>query len=240
MISRRLASAGFVLGCVAISHAQLIDFETTPAGGVPADNAPLATPYNLTGGGTVGFYFDVNLSNAHDAGDTNSLFEAAGQDGSDGFVNSVTGINDDAAAGFAAQLGGFFVRQPINGTVPSPFLIDYNTSQTITALGGEIWDIDGSTALGTEQWLVEVLNASNVPLATQLSPLGVNNAMDAMPWAFSFSGLPTGVDKVRITFVGSKTQGLGLAFNNFYPMTAPEPTMLLPVVWFSALLRRRR
>lgn len=221
------------------ASAQLIDFETDPAGGLPVDDSPLATPYNLTGGGTVEFFFDANSNNIRDAGDFNPLFEAAGQDGTDGFVNSATGVNDDAANPFDAQLGNFFLRQPVNGTVPPPFIIDYNTPLTITDLGGEIWDIDGSTALGTEQWLVEVLSATNVTLASQLSPLGVDNTMDAMPWVFGFSGLPSGVDKVRITFVGSKTMGLGLAFNNFTPVT-PEPMSFGAIMMLAAVTRRRR
>ena len=228
--------------------ANLIDFETTPGGGPPVDDQVLNAPYNITGGGTVSFYFDNNLNNSYDAGtDTLGVFEAAGQDGTDGFASSYWGINDTAYPGYAADLGNFFLRQPIPGTVPPPFIVDYNTSQTITALSGEIWDIDGSSALGTEQWLVDVLDSSNNILASELSPLGNSSALDSKPWTFSFSGFPLGVDKVRLTFVGSKTQGLGLAFNNFSPTTAavPEPTSvyiagaglaaLLAVAW-----RRRR
>jgi hypothetical protein len=91
--------------------------------------------------------------------------------------------------------------------------------QTITALSGEIWDIDGSQG-GTEQLIVDVLDASNNVLTSQLSPLGNSLALDGLPWTFSFSGLPAGVDKVRLTFVGTKTSGIGLAFNNFSPTTA--------------------
>lgn len=238
-MSVRLAILFALLSVIPSASAQLIDFETDPAGGLPVDNNPLATPYNLTAGGTVDFFFDVNFSNVRDTGDANALFEAAGQDGSDGFVNSGSGVNDDAAGPFDLQLGGFFLRQPVNGTVPPPFIIDYNTSNPITALGGEIWDIDGSTQLGTERWLVEVLSATNVPLASQLSPLGVDNTMDSMPWTFGFSGLPSGVDKVRITFVGSKTMGLGLAFNNYTPVT-PEPASLGAVAMLAVITRHRR
>ena len=177
-----------------------------------------------------------------DAGDAAPLFEAAGQDGTDGFVNSMSGINDDAAAGFHAQLGHFFLRQVVNGIVPPPFIVDYTTGQTITSLSGEIWDIDGSAALGTEQWLVEVLNGANAVITSTMSPLGTGPAGDSLPWTFSFGGLPAGVDKVRITFIGTKTQGLGLAFNNFRPTTVPEPFGLviaaLGAVGLAGLRRR--
>ena len=222
------------------SVANVIDFETTPGGGSPVDDAVLNTPYNITGGGTVFFYFDNNLNNTYDAG-TDSLpnFEAAGQDGTDGFASTYWGINDTAYPGYAAELGNFFLRQPVPGTVPPPFIVEYNTSQTITALSGEIWDIDGSSLLGTEQWLVNVLDSANNVLASELSPLGNSSALDSKPWVFSFTGLPLGVEKVSLTFVGSKTQGLGLAFNNFSPTTAavPEPSSaLLAILAASGLL----
>jgi hypothetical protein len=206
------------------SVANIIDFETTPSGATPVDDAPLATPYNLAGGGTVNFFFDTNGNNVFDSGvDARGVFEAYGQDGTDGFANATTGIADTANGGLAGQLGNFFLRQPVAGTVPGPFIVAYNTLQTITALSGEIWDIDGSQG-GTEQWLVDVLDASNNVLTSQLSPLGNSLALDGLPWTFAFSGLPAGVDKVRLTFVGTKTSGIGLAFNNFSPTAAvPEP-----------------
>ena len=118
--------------------------------------------------------------------------------------------------------------------VPGPFIIDYTTALNITALSGEIWDIDGSNSdtVGTESWRVEVLDAANSILATQDSPVGTlssNSApLDGKPWTFGFTGL-TGIDKVRITFTGTKTSGIGLAFNNFSPTTSmavPEPMSL--------------
>lgn len=204
--------------------ANVIDFETTPSGATPVDDAPLVTPYNIAGGGTVDFFFDTNGNNVFDSGvDARGLFEAYGQDGTDGFANSTTGIADTANGGLAGQLGNFFLRQPVAGSIPGPFIVAYATSQTITALSGEIWDIDGSQG-GTEQWRVDVLDASNNVLNSQLSPLGNSLALDGLPWTFSFSGLPAGVNKVRLTFVGTKTSGLGLAFNNFSPTSAvPEP-----------------
>jgi hypothetical protein len=224
--------------------ANVIDFETTPGGGAPVDDAVLNTPYNITGGGTVAFFFDNNLNNTFDSGiDTLPLFEAAGQDGTDGFGSSYWGINDTAYPGYAAELGNFFLRQPVSGTVPPPFFIHYNTSQTITALSGEIWDIDGAPA-GTEQWRVDVLGGAHNVLASQLSPLGNSSALDSKPWVFAFTGLPSGVEDVRLTFVGTKTQGLGLAFNNFSPTTTavPEPNsniLLAAAVPFLAMIVRR-
>lgn len=205
------------------AQAQLIDFELTPGGGIPADDTPIPL-YNLTGGGTVQFFFDRNGNNTFDSGiDDDATYEAYGADGSDAFANGGSGIPDTAATpALAAQLGSFFARSPVPGAVPDPFIIDYNTTQTISALSGEIWDIDGGTN-GTELWQVDVLDASNTVITTLISPLGNSAALDARPWTFTFSGLPSGVDKVRLTFVGTKPAGVGLAFNNFNP-TVPEPS----------------
>jgi hypothetical protein len=236
--SYRLAFAPFAL-VVSLSlpaAGAVIDFETTPAGATPVDNAPLSTPYNIAGGGTVSFYFDTNGNNAYDVGtDVDPIFEAYGPDGLDGFANATTGMNDTANGGLAGQLGNFFLRQLQPGTIPPPFIVDYNTSQVITALSGEIWDIDGG--MNTEQWLIEALDSSNTLLASQLSPLGNSSALDGLPWVLSFSGLPSGFDKLRITFVGTKTSGLGLAFNNFNPTAVPEPgTLVLALAGAAAML----
>lgn len=225
---RAIIFAVACLSLVSFASASVITFENTPAAGTPVDDTPLTTPYNITGGGTVSFYFDVNGNNIQDGGDLPGIFEAAGPDGLEGFANSGLGLNDTAMPGFAGQLGSWFLRQPTPGSVPPPFMIQYVTGQTISALSGEIWDIDGGSPQGgpvvTEQWFVEVLDSTNNLLASQFSPLGNNQSLDGLPWVFTFSGLPLGVDKLRITFVGSKTGGLGLAFNNFGPTTVPEPS----------------
>jgi hypothetical protein len=151
------------------------------------------------------------------------IFEAYGDDSLDGFTNNAVSTSDIANGGLASQLGNFFLRQLQPGSPPPPFVIDYNTSQTIWGLSGEIWDIDG-TPTDTEKWLVQVLDSANNVLTSQTSPTGVDGTLDGLPWVFTFTGLPSGVDKLRITFTGTKTSGLGLAFNNFQPLIpVPEP-----------------
>lgn len=225
--------------------AALIDFELSPAGVAPVDNAALAAPYSLTGGGTVSFFFDVDGGNTLTGVDTPAYFEAAGVDPQSAFNNDFLSLADTANGGTAGQLGNFFLRQLQPGSVPPPFIVDYNTAQTIAGLSGEIWDIDGAPG-NTERWFVEVLDAANNVLATQASPLGNSAALDGLPWTFAFSGLPAGVDKLRITFTGSKTSDLGLAFNNFSPLVAvPEPAsvLLMGMATMAALVvaaRRKR
>lgn len=236
VVCRALTAALLVVASPAAGA--VIDFESTPAAVAPTDNQLLVTPYAITGGGTAQFFFDVNGNDSFDAGiDDLPVFEQAGQDGSDAYNSTATGINDTAVSGFTSQLGAFFLRHPVPFSLPPAFLIDYSTAQTITGLSGEIWDIDSGSAGNTEQWLVEILSGSNSVLASQLSPLGNSSALDSLPWTFAFTGLPLGVDKVRLTFVGSKTTGIGLAFNNFSPTTAvPEPETLVLLTTGSLLL----
>ena len=229
----RTLVAAFVLGLSFVPRscclaAGLIDFESAPGGGLPADDAALGAPYPMPGGGSVLFFFDVNGNNVYDAlVDDEPIFEAAGPDAIDGFANSVTGVPDTANGGLASFLGSFFLRQVTPGTIPPPLVIDYTSSVAITDLSGEIWDIDGQSQ-ATERWAVAVLDAAGAPLAGQLSPIGNTSALDGLPWKFSFTGLPAGVDKVRIAFVGTKISELGLAFNNFTPIQSiPEPSTIV-------------
>ena len=210
--------------------AGLLDFETTPSGATPVDDALLTDPYSIPGG-TVRFFFDLNGNNAFDAGvDNFPRFERVGDDGANGFDSATTGVADTARPGFATQLGSFFLRKLTDNTGPigGPFIALYDTTERITALSGEIWDIDGQADKGTEQWQVDVLNHSNQVLASQLSPIGTDDSassLDSLPWIFSFDHLPEGVAALRMTFIGSKTSEIGLAFNNFNP-TVPEPSTL--------------
>ena len=239
-----IALAAATLSILSPTRAAVIDFETDPTTAPSADDYVLATPYPI-GGGSVQCYFDVNANLTYDSGvDGDPIIEQIGADGNDAFTNNLLSLSDTANAPFAPQLGNFFLRQVSPGPAPAPFIVDYNTSATITALSGEIWDIDGASQ-ATELWKVEVLDGANVVLASQFSPLGNSFALDARPWVFSFSGLPLGVDKLRITFQGTKINNIGLAFNNFNPTAVPEPgsivLMGLGAIALVAIgLRRRR
>ena len=216
--------------------AGLIDFETTPAGATPADDAALlsTTPYSM-GGVDISFGLDTNSDGSID---TNMAFEQvgtfAGEAPDAGFAGS--GGLDTPDVGFESQLGDWFLRGPVGASDFGLFVIQYTSALTITAASGEIWDIDGnpnSDPPRTEEYTVRAYDAAGNLLATEVSPLGTLSTMtaplDGRPWTFSFSGLSAGIDRIEVDFTGTKTSGIGLAFNNFHPTQAavPEPTSVV-------------
>jgi hypothetical protein len=247
--SRYFASLVLALFTASTADAQgLLDFEHTPLGVAPVDNGPLNNAYNIPGG-TVRFYFDTNGNNKFDsATDARPAFEHIGGDAVDGFESHYSGQPDTARPGYESQLGNWFLRTPngISGLPPGPFIAAYSTSIPIRELSGEIWDIDGGPDNGgSEQWRVDVLNGSGAVLRTLLSPNGNIggglDSLDSLPWVFQFKGLPDGVTDLRLTYIGSKTDGIGLAFNNFSPTEAvPEPSGSIILVATLGLLSRRR
>jgi hypothetical protein len=231
----------------------IIDFETAPGGGSPTDDGQILGPYTDSGVQiTFGFDEDNNGSV-----ETPATFERAGtfqgENPNIGFVGSddgITTVPDTADTGFGGQLGNWFLRGSTFGTPFGRFVIQYSSSFPVTAAGGEIWDIDGQIPLGsfTERYKVEAFDSANNSLAVQYSPVGSLTStiapLDGRPWVFSFSGL-SDIDRIDITFVGTKPEGIGLAFNNFYPTTAPVPepsalsiSAMLGLTWFAVRKRR--
>ncbi len=259
-IAHFIVITSLLLANTTTTHAALIDFETTPAGVTPSDDGVLSalTPYTL-GGVQVAFGFDANSDNIVDTADLDldgipdgyARFEQAGTfpgETDAGFSGSVD--VDTADVGFAAQLGNWFLRSPVPGSDFGQFIITYvSTSAPVMAASGEIWDIDGTTQMGigfTEEYTVRAYDSIGNLLATQISPLGTLPTpvapLDGRPWQFSFSGLTAGIDHIIVDFTGTKPMGIGLAFNNFYPTSVPEPStaMLILVGAFAAIGGNRR
>lgn len=228
------------------AHAAVINFESTPplGGGMPTDDLPLPTlsPY-IFPGLLVSFGFDLDSNGTVES---NAVFEHAAPDPGEpigaGFQGYL-GAFDVPDPAYASQLGSWFLRGPVSGAPFGRFVIQYSTGLLITAASGEIWDIDGSPT-NTESYRVEAFNSSNALLAFQNSPTGASTgplpSLDAKPWMFSFSGLSGSIDHIVITFTGTKTSGIGLAFNNFNPVAIPEPaSATLLTAGAFALLRFR-
>jgi hypothetical protein len=231
---RSLLGVALFFSLAGVASAQLIDFETTPSGAVPLDDQVLgwANPY-LFPGGQVQFGFDTDLDTVIDA---DALFELIGTTVTEGMNAGFQGSDgiDTADAGFTAQLGDWFLRSSLPGSDFGHFVIQYTSSFPVTAASGEVWDIDGTPGQGgspsyTEEYTVRAYDALGNLLDTQVSPLGTLNSasapLDGRPWTFAFSGLTAGIDRIVVDFTGSKPSGIGLAFNNFSPLSAvPEPT----------------
>jgi hypothetical protein len=234
----------------------LIDFETTPAGAGSSDDFVLlpTSSYNF-GSLQISFGIDSN-------GDTvlePVVIEQAGTTGVEGTNIGFQGSTgtDTADPGFGAQLGQYFLRSSLPGSDFGTFVITY-TGGTVTAASGEIWDIDGTgQSVGdpntlTEEYTVRAYDSGNNLLATQISPLGTLTTpiapLDGQPWVFAFSGLSAGIAKIEIDFTGTKPGGggglgggIGLAFNNFYPTSVPEPaSVLFGLMTVGSLLMLRR
>ncbi|HEX5371146.1 MAG TPA: hypothetical protein VFW84_00275 [Aquabacterium sp.] len=206
--------------CTSVVHAAVIDFESVP-GGSPSDQLAITSQYEPL--------FGVTFSLS--SGDSPYLEAVGGADAGDGFVNNALNAVDVAAPGFEPQLQGHFLRIGTTGlaAVPVPrLLISYTTP--VAAASAQIWDIDGDPS-ATEQWQVEAFNSGGALVASLLSPLGTSygvSSLDGKPWTWSFDrGGVADIASISLTFVGSKTSGIGLAFDNFSP-SSPAPAVPEP------------
>lgn len=215
-------------------HAGLIDFETTASGNTPTDNSPIAfTDIFMADEVSVRFGFDLNADGILD---TQAVFEQVGNVdlGNDTGFWGINQARDIAAPNYTELLGNFFLRQYDPYQPFGIFTILYQANNPVTEASGEIWDIDGSNK--TEQFLVQAFNGS-ILLDSILSPLGEDKTLNGKPWAFGFKDL-SNITQINITFTGSKTSGIGLAFNNFSPVedisqsvNVSEPSMLIVFVF---------
>ena len=119
-----------------------------------------------------------------------------------------------------ALLGQFFLRSPEGQRQAGDvgLRIDYGNNVGMRYAGGEIWDIDGERPNNTEQWQIDAFNAANQIVASQTSPLSIDqgnpDSLDSLPWEFELAAHED-IAYVLVEFIGTKTDGVGLAFNNF-------------------------
>jgi len=242
-------SAVIGLGMLAgAASASVIDFESLPGGNTPVDDMAIGNSYNVAE-----FNF-VTFSILDSSGLSDAVFEARGSDDDDGFVSQGAGANDVEAPGFAGQgLGGFFLRDNRDfsdtGT-PLSLIITYNEAASGIApisASGDIWDIDGvdngGPANGTEQWAVYVTDILGNTTLQGTSPIGTDpaNPLDGLPWTWNAFD-EDGIASIELRFIGTKEQGLGVAFDNFSsgPLVPTPGALALFGIGGIAATRRRR
>ena len=238
--------------------AAVVTFDTFPNGDPAADDGVVGLTDAYTAGGisfTVGF--DSDGDNVADAvGYLEAIGGGQGED--NGFLNdvlhsSIVGGHPDgrdrADDGFKAQLGSFLYRTPDLAHTPASaaFIIQFDAATRPGHVSGEIWDIDGVTSLGFERWLVTTFDASGNVVDSVESPLGVAptaaDSLDGRPWLWSTApGTP--IDRIEIVSTGTKTNRIGLAFDNITVSAGlPEPAsciVFIGLAGFGLLAHRPR
>ncbi len=249
-----------ILALAGTASASLIDFETLPGGGTPVDNQTVSTQYAAIADGGVSFYYDGNNDGVPDLIDPQNpqlgsmpmyLERSGPADGINdidpqGYIYDQTSTADLIDPSETRTLGNFFLRAPTEVVDRSPFSMIVQYTQPTSAFSGEIWDVDGVSVQQSEKWTIEVYgDDGGSPFSDSFeSPEGTANgagSLDGKAWFFEYTA-PDGVeiDEIRFVFSGTKTNGIGLAFDNFNSTAIPEPaTLSLLALGGLALLRRR-
>lgn len=231
------------------ASAALLGFEPDGMGNLPdgtaaADDLAITDQFAPEFG--VRFGIDNDLDGFADAG-TFAVLEDTHDDSPNGFLDDPTGTGDLERPGLEGALGDYFLRTPNN--LESDALVNLIVtfdSDLVNRVVGEIWDIDGNSSQGTEQWRVIAYAADRSVLGTIDSPIGTttsnSNPLQAGPWAWGFDfGDDATVAAVGFQFVGTKQTGIGLAFDNFayFEVPGPGPLALLAAAGVVALRRGR-
>ncbi len=204
-----------------VAAGQVADFETRPDGSTPTDDSPLGLTETYIVGSAV---FTLGADESGDnIADAPLIFEAAGDDGTDGFVRFDGQLGDTTQPGFESLLGDWFLRTELGAKAPR-LVVDYEFA--VDSASGEIWDLDGRSNGTVEQWQITGYDEAGAVVAQTLSPMGIDpsNPFDGEPWPFLLMG--EGIRKIVIEYVGTAVS-VGVAFNNFRADSAiPGPQLL--------------
>lgn len=205
---------------------------------IPGATDGMALSQQLRAAYGVWFGIDWNGDGVPDPGAAPRL-ERAGNDEGWAFVNDVDPDGEKAAPGYEARLGEWMIGMPVHRP-GAAFMMLFDAGMGYVA--GDIWDLDGNPAQGTEQWCIDALGADGEILATILSPIGQTldeTSWNAAPWHFQFERETADLRALRISFMGTKTWGIGAAFDGFF-VSVPEPGTLGLLALGTAALALRR
>ena len=181
------------------TQGQTIDFEKVPGVAVPIDGMAISNEFQAT--------FGVSFS--LEGGGFPVLAKVGAP------LTAFSGPTGEDGPATNQNVGSFFLTDDgQTGPAPPALIITY--ALPVAAASGVIIDIDSNPALGgAERWRVEARNATNGLLeSVLLAPTSFNGGDGkATPW--SFARTTNDIYFVRVLYGGDKTNGIGLAFDNF-------------------------
>ena len=192
------------------------------------------------------FTQNANTMSVEASGDSSA---SATDEAPDGFVNDPLGDpNNDIATGSQTPgLGNFFLRttEALNVSLtPLNPVFTLKFSKNVLKADGEIWDIDGNGSQGTEKWDV-IARLADGTTETITSPehddTSDTGSLNGQPWKFAFAGSGE-IESIDFFFRGTKTEGIGVAFDNLNvsPVPLPAGVLLLGLGLGGLAIYRRR
>jgi len=224
-----------ITGCLALAATSanaLIDFES-----YGTDDQVIDSNFKFVDG-SVEVQFGIDIDGIYSTFEDEAFIEEVGtENADDGFWYNTGGAFDTESPNAAPDtLGNYFLRTSAlsasefgeGGTLPGVFLIKY-TGAGARAASGQIWDVDGDPfAGGSEAWKITAYDAGQNILAIDNTLEYFNNdentSLDGQAYTFIFDNLTADLAYITIEFTGSKTSGIGLAFDNFSADVIPEPS----------------
>lgn len=205
----------FFLITATLAHGEVIDFENaTEYGG---DDAAITNSYLSQYGLQMTTWAGADKASA---GLRDATFEQVGNgDGGDAFNYTDNSGNLVYGGGNGGgSLGDYYLAVGTTSNINELYNTGYVRMQfdydsAVTGASGEIWDLD-ENRYGTEQFTVTAYDANGAVVAGLTSPdVSYDDDLDGLPWSWSLSG--DDITQVVMEFVGTRTNYLGLAFDNF-------------------------